>query len=133
MWEHCGVVRDDAGLRDGMSRLYEIRTVVADVDVRPSAEGWSDLAQFIDLQAGLLVADATMRGALARRESRGCHNRGDFPDLDPALQVNFYNVLGDEDGRLVEPWSEPVPPVRDELRTWLDAAGPADSEGRLLE
>ena len=63
MWERCGVVRDDAGLRDGIARLDEIRAVVADVDVRPSAEGWSDLAQLIDLQAGLLVAEATMRGA----------------------------------------------------------------------
>jgi succinate dehydrogenase / fumarate reductase flavoprotein subunit len=132
MWERGGVVRDDAGLRDGLSRLDEIRAVVADVDVRPSAEGWSDLAQLIDLRAGLLVAEATMRGALARRESRGCHNRADFPDLDPALQVNFYNGLGD-DGRLVDPWGEPVLPVRDELRTWLDRSGPADSAGRLLE
>jgi succinate dehydrogenase / fumarate reductase flavoprotein subunit len=132
MWERGGVVRDDAGLRDGLSRLDEIRAVVADVDVRPSAEGWSDLAQLIDLRAGLLVAEATMRGALARRESRGCHNRADFRDLDPALQINFYNGLGD-DGRLVDPWSEPVPPVRDELRTSLDRFGPADSAGRLLE
>jgi succinate dehydrogenase / fumarate reductase flavoprotein subunit len=132
MWERGGVVRDDAGRRDGLSRLDEIRAVVADVDVRPSAEGWSDLAQLIDLRAGLLVAEATMRGALARRESRGCHNRADFRDLDPALQINFYNGLGD-DGRLVDPWSEPVPPVRDELRTSLDRFGPADSAGRLLE
>ncbi len=132
MWERCGVVRDDAGLREGLSRLDEIRAVVADVDVRPSAEGWSDLAQLIDLRAGLLVAEATMRGALARQESRGCHNRADFRDLDPALQVNFYNCLGD-DGRLVDPWSEPVLPVRDALRTWLDQSGPADSAGRLLE
>ena len=132
MWERCGVVRDEAGLRDGLSRLEQIRSVVADVDVRPSAEGWSDLAQLIDLRAGLLVAEATIRGALARRESRGCHNRADFPDLDPGLQVNFYNGL-DDDGRLVDPWHEPVPPVRDELRAWLDEAGPADSAGRLLE
>ncbi|MDP9331709.1 MAG: FAD-binding protein [Actinomycetota bacterium] len=132
MWERCGVVRDDAGLREGLSRLDEIRAVVADVDVRPSAEGWSDLAQLIDLRAGLLVAEATMRGALARRESRGCHNRADFRDLDPALQVNFYNGLGD-DGRPVDPWSERVLPVREELRTWLDRSGPADSAGRLLE
>ena len=132
MWERCGVVRDDAGLREGVSGLDEIRAVVGDVDVRPSAEGWSDLAQLIDLRSGLLVGEATLRGALARRESRGCHNRADFRDLDPALQVNFYNGLGD-DGRLVEPWSRPVSPVRDELRTWLDRTGPAVSTGRLLE
>jgi succinate dehydrogenase / fumarate reductase, flavoprotein subunit len=132
MWEHCGVVREEAGLREGNSRLDEIRAVVADVDVRPSAEGWSDLAQLIDLRAGLLVAEATMRGALARRESRGCHNRTDFPELDRALRVNFYSSLGDDE-RLVDPWSEPVPPIPDELVPWLDRAGPGDLSGHLLE
>lgn len=132
MWERCGVVRDDAGLREGIARLDEIRTVVADVDLRASAEGWSDLAQLIDLRAGLLVAEATMRGALARRESRGCHNRTDFPELGPSLQVNFHNCLGDDE-RLVDPWSEPVLPVSDELRPWLDRAGPTDLAARLLE
>jgi succinate dehydrogenase / fumarate reductase flavoprotein subunit len=133
MWEQCGVVRDDAGMRDGLARLEEINAVVGDVDVRPSAEGWSDLAQLIDLRAGLLVAEATMRGALNRRESRGCHNRSDFPDLDEALQVNFYNALDDETGQLTDPWSAPVPPIPDELLPWLEHAGPTDVQGRLLE
>jgi succinate dehydrogenase / fumarate reductase flavoprotein subunit len=132
MWERCGVVRDDRGLREGLDKLAELRAVVGDVDVRPSAEGWSDLAQLIDLRAGLLVAEATMRGALARRESRGCHNRSDFPELDPKLQVNFYNAIGD-DGRLTDPWVEPVPPIPEELAGWLDRAAPGDLKGRLLE
>jgi succinate dehydrogenase / fumarate reductase flavoprotein subunit len=132
MWERCGVVRDDAGLREGLAKLDEIRAAVADVDVRPNAEGWSDLAQLIDLRAGLLVAEATMRGALARRESRGCHNRTDFPALDPSLRVNFLHRL-DGDGRLVQPWTEAVPPIPDELLPWLDQAGAADVGGRLLE
>ena len=132
MWERCGVVRDEAGLLDGIARLDAVGAVVSDVDVRPSAEGWSDLAQLIDLRAGLLVAEATIRGAIARRESRGCHNRADFPSLDPALTLNFYGRL-DDDGRLGDPWSEPVPPLRSELRAWLDDAGPADGAGRLLE
>lgn len=132
MWTHCGVVRDDDALREGISALDQIHAVTADVDVRPSAEGWSDLAQLIDLRAGLLVAEATIRGALARRESRGCHNRTDFPELDPTLQANFHTRMAD-DGRLIDPWSEPVPPIASELVAWLQEAGPADVRGRLLE
>ena len=56
----------------------------------------------------------------------------DFPELDRALQVNFSSRLGDDE-RLVDPWSEPVPPVRHELLAWLDRAGPVDVAGRLLE
>jgi succinate dehydrogenase / fumarate reductase flavoprotein subunit len=132
MWEHCGVVRDETGLRAGLDRLDEIRGVIADVDVRPSAEGWSDLAQLIDLRAGLLVAEATIRGALIRRESRGCHNRTDYRELDPALQVNIHHRLGD-DGKFVDPWSEVVAPVPDELVAWLGRPGSVDPAGRLLE
>src|SRR5262249_35424955 len=117
----------------GLARLAEIAAVTGDVDVRPSAEGWSDLAQLIDLRAGLLVAEATIRGALARRESRGCHNRSDFPDIDESLQVNFHNRLDAESGQLTDPWREELPPVPAELVSWLDQAGPIDVKGRLLE
>jgi succinate dehydrogenase / fumarate reductase, flavoprotein subunit len=132
MWECCGVTRSEAGLRDGLARLDNIRDTAADVDVRPSAEGWSDLAQLLDLRAGLLAGEATIRGALARRESRGCHNRTDYPDLDSALQVNFHTQLDDNE-RPRDPWCIPVPPVSDELLPWLDRAGPIEVAGRLLE
>jgi succinate dehydrogenase flavoprotein subunit len=132
MWERCGVTRDEAGLRDGLDRIDDVRAALLDVDVRPSAEGWSDLAQRLDLTAGLLVAEATVSGALARRESRGCHNRTDFPDLDPALRVNLHTRLA-ADGRPAEPWAVPVEPVPAELEPWLVAAGPSEVAGRLLE
>jgi succinate dehydrogenase / fumarate reductase flavoprotein subunit len=133
MWERCGVVRDDAGLQHGMAALDEIRAVVDDVDVRPSAEGWSDLAQLLDLRAGLLVGEATLRGARARRESRGCHSRRDYPDRDPDLQVNLHTRLADGDGAVEEPWREPIAPIPDELLPWIERAGPVDIAGRLLE
>jgi succinate dehydrogenase / fumarate reductase, flavoprotein subunit len=126
MWEQGGVVRDEIGLRKGLAELQAIRDAAADVDVRPGAEGWTDLALALDLQAGLAVAEATLRGAIERRETRGAHNRTDFPDLDPALRVNFY-----VDSRM-EPWSEPVPAVPEELRAWM--AEPVEfGADRLLE
>jgi succinate dehydrogenase / fumarate reductase flavoprotein subunit len=126
MWERCGVVRDENGLLEGLSELEAIRGAAADVDVRPGAEGWTDLALALDLRAGLAVGEATLRGAIERRESRGAHIRVDFPDLDPALQVNFY-----VDVRMA-PWSQPVPPVPAELRTRLKQAVEIGAE-RLLE
>ena len=126
MWERCGVVRDESGLRMGLSELEAIRTAAADVDVRPGAEGWTDLALALDLRAGLAVAEATIRGAIERRETRGAHDRTDFPDLDPALQVNFY-----VDSRM-EPWSEPVPAVPESLRSWIEQPVEIGAD-RLLE
>jgi succinate dehydrogenase / fumarate reductase flavoprotein subunit len=126
MWEHCGVVRDEAGLRDALREVLALREAAPSIDVRPGAEGWSDLAHALDLRAGLLVAEATIRGSMERRETRGAHIRSDYPDLDPALQRNFYI-----DARM-QPWSEPVPPLRAELREWLDRAVEVGSS-RLLE
>jgi succinate dehydrogenase / fumarate reductase, flavoprotein subunit len=126
MWEDCGVVRSEAGLRDGLRELEAIREAVRDVDVRPGAEGWMDLAHALDLLSGLAVAEATLRGALARRETRGAHNRSDFPLLDPALQVNFH-----VDARM-DPWLEPVPPAPDDLREWVDRPVEVSAD-RLLE
>jgi succinate dehydrogenase / fumarate reductase flavoprotein subunit len=126
MWERCGVVRDENGLREGLSEVEALRETAADIDVRPGAEGWTDLAHAFDLRAGLAVAEATLRCAIERRETRGAHNRADFPDLDPELQVNFYVDAG------MDPWSEPVPSVPDELREWTERPGELGAE-RLLE
>ncbi len=126
MWEKCGVVRDEHGLRQGLAEIEALRETAADVDVRPGAEGWTDLAHALDLRAGLVAAEATVRGAIVRRETRGAHNRSDYPDLDPALQRNFY-----VDARM-EPGSEPVPPVPEELRAWTVKAVERGAE-RMLE
>jgi len=114
MWEQCGVVRSEIGLREGIREVVALREAAANVDVRPGAEGWTDLAQALDLRAGLVAAEATLRCAIERRETRGAQIRADFPDLDPALQVNFY-----VDARM-EPWSQLVPPVPPELREWTE-------------
>jgi succinate dehydrogenase / fumarate reductase flavoprotein subunit len=131
MWEHCGVVRDADDLERALGRLGEVRSALPSVDVRPSEEGWGDLAQILDLQAMLSTAEATLQGAIAREETRGAHIRSDFPDLDPQMEVNF--VVGrDDEGRMTLETS-PLPAVSAELRSWLEQAGDLDPAGRLLE
>ena len=131
MWECAGVVREEGSLQDGLTRLDGLRSMLSDIDVRYSDEGWADLAQTLDLRAGLTMAEATLKGALVRRETRGCHNRSDRPDLDADLRVNFYTRL--DDGRLAEPWAEPVQPMADEFERLVMATPDAELGGRLLE
>ncbi len=119
MWERCGVVRDEEGLKQVLNDIDDIRRALPDVDVRPGAEGWNDLAHALDLHGGLLAAEATVRGALERRETRGAHNRSDFPDLDPALQVNFYARLADGEIALR---SAPVPDASPQLEEIIRTA-----------
>ncbi len=126
MWESCGVVRTEAGLVAGLDEVAALHEAAENVDVRPGSEGWTDLAHALDLRAGLVAAEATIRSAIERRETRGAQIRSDFENLDPALRVNFY-----VDARMA-PWSESVPPVPGELLAWTEE--PLEvSAGRLLE
>jgi succinate dehydrogenase / fumarate reductase flavoprotein subunit len=131
MWEHCGVVRDQAGLQHGLDRVAELRRLAADVDVRPTSEGYGDLAHALDLRASLAAAEATLLGATARRESRGAHQRRDHPELSPELQVNFQTRL-DGTGHLAIT-AQPVPPVPAELASWTQPGQELTVGGRLLE
>ena len=131
MWEHCGVVREASDMEQALGMLDEVRSVLPSVDVRPSEEGWGDLAHVLDVQAMLGTAEATLRGAIAREESRGAHNRSDFPALDPAMEVNFI-VGRDSDARMTLA-PVPVPAVPVELAPWLARTASVDPAGKLLE
>ena len=124
MWETCGVVRDQAGLRRGLERVAELRELAREVDVRPTAEGYADLAHALDLRASLAAAEATLLGALARNESRGAHQRRDYPELDPELQVNLQSRLDGDRHMTIA--AQPVPPVPSELKAWADATQDQD-------
>jgi succinate dehydrogenase / fumarate reductase, flavoprotein subunit len=131
MWETCGVVRDQAGLQHGLERVAELRELAGEVDVRPSSEGYGDLAHALDLRASLVAAEASLLGALARTESRGAHQRRDYPELSPELQVNLQTRL-DVGGRLSTA-TRPVPPVQPELQALANATQDVSVAGRLLE
>jgi len=86
---HAGVVRHEAGLRAGLTRLDDVEDRAADLYVHTDISGYQDLAHAFDLRSAVLAARATLECALERRESRGSHQRSDHPDRDPALQVNL--------------------------------------------
>jgi succinate dehydrogenase / fumarate reductase, flavoprotein subunit len=111
--------------------VAELQELARDVDVRPSSEGYADLAHALDLRASLVAAEATLLGALARRESRGAHQRRDFPQLDPDLRVNFRTRLEGTSHLTVT--AQPVPPVPPELASWTQSDEVLDVAGRLLE
>jgi succinate dehydrogenase / fumarate reductase, flavoprotein subunit len=126
MSECGGVVRSEDGLRYGLTRLDEVATRARDMEVRPDIAGYDDLAHALDLQGSLLAARATLECARERRETRGAHNRVDFPARDPALQVNLVWAA---DGTIA---GEPIPEPSSAVAAF--AGGPElDVRGRLLE
>ncbi|GLW12067.1 hypothetical protein Misp01_71950 [Microtetraspora sp. NBRC 13810] len=71
-----------------------------------------------------LVGRATIETALERRETRGCPNRSDYPELDTELRVNLV-------------WSGPgqverqaIPPIPAEIATLMREVS---TDGKLVE
>jgi succinate dehydrogenase / fumarate reductase flavoprotein subunit len=120
MTEHAGVVRDEQGLLAGLAELDGIEERMGNVGVHPDIAGFQDLAHAFDLKASALAARATLQSALERRETRGCHNRSDFPELDPALQVN---LVWSADGTVERESIAPVPSEIAERMREVEVAG----------
>ena len=126
MSECGGVVRSEDGLREGLMRLDEVAARARDLEVRPDIAGYDDLAHAFDLQGSLLAARATLECARERRETRGAHNRVDFPEQDPGLQVNLVWAV---DGTID---AEPIPQSSAAVAS-LGREPDPDIPGRLLE
>jgi len=125
MSEHCGVVRSEEGLRGGLHLLEELRERTSALEVRPDIAGHADLTHAFDLHGSLLAGRATLECALERRETRGAHNRGDFPEQDPALRVS---LVWKPNGEIVH---APIAPPSAAVAAL--AGGPDVEVGRLLE
>lgn len=132
MWETCGVVRDEERLRQGLDGIRDLAAAADDVDVSPTEEGWGDLGHLLDLRSALATGEATLLSALARTESRGAHNRADFPAPDDAQLVN-HRVRRDPASGELSLTTDPVPSTSEELWAWLEHPVVEVDGDRLLE
>lgn len=135
MWECAGVVREAAGLARGLERLAIIRRQAGLAGDSPGQAGAPDLAAALDLRAMLLTAEATLRAALLRTESRGAHQRSDYPETDPAWQRTIVVQPGPHkngDSPALVLTTAALPPPAQAVAEMHDEAH-LDLEGRLLE
>ena len=130
MWNYCGVVRSGEGLEYALKELMKVKHASEDVDVRPSAEGFSDLALAIDLLGSIDSAEATIRSAIAREESRGAHQRSDFSDTRTSEKVNYTIHLSDGKQKVSK---SKVRDLNEKLQKAVDSYEEISVKGRLLE
>jgi succinate dehydrogenase / fumarate reductase flavoprotein subunit len=116
MWDHAGILRDEASLREGLDRLAAVRDRAADLDVGPVTSESFEFA--VDLGFMLVAAEAVLRGALAREESRGAHYRTDYPDTDSDWRRNVYFDAADVGGMTLR--TEPVDEPSEAVQAALD-------------
>ena len=89
MWEQVGPLRDGAGLDGAVERIRRMRSETLPGLAVPACGAYdTGLADWYTLRAGLEVAEAIAATAAARRESRGAHQREDFPESDAQLAMS---------------------------------------------
>lgn len=83
MEENAGIYRTEAGLKEAVARIHELRNRYRRVVLTDKTNVYNtDLFQTLELGSMLDCAEAVTVGALARKESRGAHQRLDFPERD---------------------------------------------------
>jgi succinate dehydrogenase flavoprotein subunit len=99
MWRDVGPFRTAAGLDRALAAIAALRALLPDLAVAGGGAFDPTLAEWFELRGSLLAAEAVARAALSREESRGAHQREDFPAGDPAWACRQYVALA-ADGRL---------------------------------
>ncbi|MEF8820093.1 MAG: FAD-dependent oxidoreductase [Haloferacaceae archaeon] len=115
--DHAGIRRDADGLERGLAALDAVRERAGDLDVGDRTSRSFEFA--VDLGFALTVAEAVLRGALAREESRGAHFRTDFSDTETGWRRNLV-AARDPVGAMRLSTREPGEPS-DAVREALDA------------
>ena len=88
MWKYCGVIKNESLLKKGIEEIERIEEKLNNVDVRIDKYNCDDLVLTFDLQSSLITAKTTILSALERKESRGAHQRSDYPRLQSSNQFN---------------------------------------------
>lgn len=127
MTEHAGVVRSEDGLREGLRKLDEVQDRANELTAHPDIAGFDDLGHAFDLYGSMIAARATLECAIERRETRGCHNRSDFPEQNDELRGNFSWTPGG--GATFEPVAE----APDSFRELALAQADESVVGKLVE
>jgi len=117
VWLHAGIVRTEEGLREGLAELRDLKERAGKLAISDDASS-RRFEQALNLRAMLTAAEAVVRGALAREESRGAHHREDFPEESDGWRKNIFCAA--VDGGDMHLWTEPVGEVPAKIQKALD-------------
>ncbi|HET9780905.1 MAG TPA: FAD-binding protein, partial [Candidatus Dormibacteraeota bacterium] len=112
MSQHAPIVREAAGLEEGLKKILDLGARASSCGTGGSRSlafnpGWHTA---IDLRSMLVNAEALLRSALERKESRGAHARSDYPKTDESLADVNYIVEKSPDGMAVRQVRRPALP-----------------------
>jgi succinate dehydrogenase / fumarate reductase flavoprotein subunit len=122
MQDGAGLARTAAGLTTCLNAVLELRERARGIHVPGSRRynpGWHTAR---DLRFMLVIAEAIVRAALERKESRGAHWRLDYLEKDPAF--GRINLIAYNDDSVMKLKRRPVPEMSPELARLFEEAAP---------
>ncbi len=106
MSEKVGPFRSEEKLCSALEQIREWRReTLPGMHISPNQPFNMDLQDWLELRKMLDTAEMVALSALSRRESRGAHQREDFPDQDPNWEKNQVLAL---EGDVLTIRSEPI-------------------------
>jgi succinate dehydrogenase / fumarate reductase flavoprotein subunit len=88
MTDKVGPFRTEATLNAALAEIDRIARAIGSDPMSSGEPADSVLVDWLDLRNMTLVARSVCLAALARQESRGAHQREDFPGMDPRFKFN---------------------------------------------
>ena len=98
MADHAGPFRSEGKMRQGLQRLEHMQRELGALPAGGDEHYNMVRLDWLDLRNMLQVAHCVLLAALERKESRGAHQREDFPGMLPEWQLNL--VLSCRDGKI---------------------------------
>ncbi len=117
MSDNVGIIRTETNLQKALIKILELKSSAPKVGVRGDLKYNKGLLACLEIPNMLTAAEAVVRGAMTRKESRGAHARSDYPKKDPNLKKNIiYKKSGDE----MKLELRPVPEMPENLKKLVD-------------
>ncbi|MDG2403689.1 MAG: FAD-binding protein [Paracoccaceae bacterium] len=92
MWDDVGVIRTEAGMKCGLTGIFEVSNALMDVGVANDNLAfnltWHD---WLNLRSLCDVSEVITKAGIARKNSRGAHFREDFPEPG-AMEYSDFTV-----------------------------------------
>ena len=83
--EHCGVFRTEATMREGLTRIQQLKQKYEQIYLDDQDTCWNtEITEALELKNLIVVGEIILTCAINRQESRGAHSREDYSQRDDA-------------------------------------------------
>tara|TARA_R110000868_G_scaffold218576_2_gene469206 strand:+ start:132215 stop:133918 length:1704 start_codon:yes stop_codon:yes gene_type:complete len=107
--DNCSVFRDEARLNKALASVEQAKADYKRVYIDDKSDAFNtDLLTTLELGNLIALAEATVRSAIARTESRGAHTREEFPDRNDAEWMKHTLSIWDAKNEIVKLDYEPT-------------------------